>query len=110
MTSQDVCFLPIIGSGGMKMVKHEVWHEIHSRFRLKESKKSIARSVGLSVQTVRKILRQKQPTSYQCSRQPSNILSPYEDYIRPRLAAAGYTGRSIYGGSWTKDIKAARTR
>jgi hypothetical protein len=53
MEHEDVCILPILLLGGADMIKHEVWHEIHSRFRLKEPKKSIARSVGLSVQTVR---------------------------------------------------------
>jgi DNA invertase Pin-like site-specific DNA recombinase len=38
------------------MVKVEIWHEIHSRFKLKESKRSIARSLGISVQTFRRIL------------------------------------------------------
>jgi predicted transcriptional regulator len=46
------------------MIKAELWHEIHSRHKLKETKKSIARAVGLSIQTVRKILRQKQPQGY----------------------------------------------
>jgi hypothetical protein len=50
--------LPAVEPGG-DMVKDDLWHEIHSRFKLQETKKSIARAVGLSVQTVRKILRQK---------------------------------------------------
>jgi DNA invertase Pin-like site-specific DNA recombinase len=40
------------------MVKADLWQEIHSRFKLKEMKKAIARAVGLSVQTVRKVLTQ----------------------------------------------------
>ena len=40
------------------MVKEDIWHEIHSRFKRKESKKSIARSLDLDVRTVRKILPQ----------------------------------------------------
>lgn len=41
------------------MVNDELWHEIHNPFKLKESKKSIARALGLSVQTVCKVLRQE---------------------------------------------------
>jgi len=45
-------------SGGEEMVNGSLWHEIHSRFKLKETKKSIARALGLDVRTVRKVLRQ----------------------------------------------------
>jgi len=41
------------------MVKGDLWHEIHSPRKLKETKKSIAPTVGLSIQTVRKILPKK---------------------------------------------------
>ena len=78
------------------MVKHEVWHEIHSRFKLKESKKSIARTMGLSVQTVRKILKQSTPKPYKRSPSGQGILSPYEDHIRARLPAVGYNAQSIF--------------
>lgn len=78
------------------MITSEVWHEIHSRFKLKESKKSIARSVGISVKTVRKILKQEKPRQYlRCSR-GCGILAPYESHIRGRLAAVGYSARSVY--------------
>lgn len=96
MEHEDVCILPILLSGGADMIKHEVWHEIHSRFRLKESKKSIARSVGLSVQTVRKILKQKRPQRYKRCHQGDRVLDPYENYICQRLPAVGYCARSIY--------------
>jgi len=49
--------LPIIESGGESMVNGDIWHEIHSRFKLQESKKSIARTLGISVRAVHKILR-----------------------------------------------------
>jgi hypothetical protein len=42
MSYQRVCFRPAVKSGGEEMVKGELWHEIHSRFKLKETKKSIA--------------------------------------------------------------------
>ena len=35
--------LPIIESGGDALVGVDLWHEIHSRSKLKEQKKSIAR-------------------------------------------------------------------
>jgi hypothetical protein len=66
--------LPAVEPGG-DMVKGDLWHETHSRFKLKETKKSIARAVGLSVQTVRKILRQKQPRGYVREKQESELLS-----------------------------------
>ena len=34
------------------MIKADQWHEIHSCFKLKEGKKSIARALGLDVRTV----------------------------------------------------------
>jgi len=43
MRQSDVSFLPIVVIGGEHMVRQELWYEIHSRYRLKESKKSIAR-------------------------------------------------------------------
>jgi len=46
------------------MVKGDLWHEIHSRRKLKQAKKAIARTVGVSVQTVRKILRQDASGAY----------------------------------------------
>lgn len=96
MEPKDVIFLPMLISEGRDMVKAELWHEIHSRFKLKESKKSIARSLGLSVQTVRKTLRENEPKPYKRLKRNDNILSPYESYIRQRLAAVGYCARSIY--------------
>jgi hypothetical protein len=35
------------------MVKDDLWHEIHSRWKLKETKMAIARAVSLDVRTVR---------------------------------------------------------
>ena len=78
------------------MVKAELWHEIHSRFKLKESKKSIARSLGIDVRTVRKILRQSEHKRYHRQKKGKTLLSDYEDYIRKRLRAVGYCGQSIF--------------
>jgi transposase len=86
----------MIISGGGAVVKQELWHEIHSRFKLKESKKAIARSTGLSVQTVRKILKQGKAKPYKRKKGKEGILSPYKDYIHQRLPAVGYCARSIY--------------
>jgi transposase len=78
------------------MIKADLWQEIHSRFKLKETKKAIARAVGLSVQTVRKILRQEQPKAYVREKRESEILGAYEDYILQRLAAVGYCAQAIF--------------
>jgi transposase len=78
------------------MVKGDIWHEIHSRHKLKESKKSIARALGLDVRTVRKILRQGEPRPYERKKRGSAALVPYLGFIRERLAAVGYCARSIF--------------
>jgi len=96
MENNGVSSLPMMIGGGMDMVKQEVWHEIHSRYRLKESKKSIARSLSLSVQTVRKILKHDKPKPYIKAKKRESILSAYEGYIRQRLPAVGYFAQSIY--------------
>ncbi|MDH5468571.1 MAG: IS21 family transposase [Candidatus Aminicenantes bacterium] len=96
MNQKERKILPIIDSGGESMVNGDFWHEIHSRFKLQESKKSIARTLGISVQTVRKILRQEKPVPYQRREKTPTIIVPYEDYIRQRLAAVGYCAQSIF--------------
>jgi transposase len=96
MSSSRVCFLPIEGSGGEGMVKTDVWHEIHSRWKLKEKKRAIARALGMDVRTVRKVLRQKTPRPYERVRQGSPLLAGFENWIRSRVAAVGYCAQSIY--------------
>jgi transposase len=96
MNQKERKILPIIDSGGESMVNGDLWHEIHSRFKLQESKKSIALTLGISVQTVRKILRQEKPVPYQRREKTPTIIVPYEDYIRQRLAAVGYCTQSIF--------------
>jgi transposase len=78
------------------MVRRELWYEIHSRFKLREPKKAIARSLEISVQTVRRVLKQKSPRNY--SREPlkSTLLSPFEDYIHKRLPAVGFCAQAIF--------------
>lgn len=78
------------------MVKGDVWHEIHSRFKLKESKKSIARTLDLDVRTVRKILSQPEPKKYQRQKKVKTLLTGHQDYIKKRLEAVGYCAQSIY--------------
>lgn len=96
MKIDAVTFLPSMGSGGEDMVKADLWHEIHSRRKLKESKKSIARALGLHVQTVRSILKQPVPSPYQRERKGSRLLAPFLETIKNRLAAVGYCARSVY--------------
>jgi len=78
------------------MVQGDMWHEIHSRFKLRESKRSIARALELDIKTVRKVLRQKQPRSYEREKQESKLLRPFVDYILQRLAAVGYCAQAVY--------------
>jgi len=96
MKQKNRKIFPIIESGGESMVNGDLWHEIHSRFKLQESKKSIARTLGISVQTVRKIIRQKKPVPYKRRHKRPSIIAPHEDYIRQRLAAVGYCVQSIF--------------
>jgi transposase len=83
-------------SGGDEMVNGNLWHEIHSRFKLKETKKSIARSLGLDVRTVRRILRQRAPAPYHREGLEGTLLTPYEEHIRQRLPAVGWCAQSIF--------------
>jgi transposase len=89
-------FLPMSVSEGDGMIKTELWHEIHSRFRLKETKKSIARALGLHIQTIRKVLQQSSPAPYRRPKSEATVLTPHKAYILRRLAAVGYCARAIY--------------
>ncbi len=96
MSIEKLGFLPIKPEGGTHMIKRELWYEVHSRFKLKESKKSIARSLGLSVQTVRSVLKQKGPVIYSREQKKETLLAPFEDFIRTRLSAVGHCAQAIY--------------
>jgi transposase len=78
------------------MIKADAWREIHSWFRLKETKKSIARAVGLSIQTVRKILSQAAPRPYCRRPAPGMLLARFREYILQRLAAVGYCAQAVF--------------
>jgi len=78
------------------MVKADVWHEIHSRFKLRETKKEIARALGLDVRTVRRLLRQEAPRPYEREPKGSRLLAGFEERIKRRVAAVGYCAMSIY--------------
>ncbi|MFZ2053177.1 MAG: IS21 family transposase [Candidatus Aminicenantales bacterium] len=78
------------------MIKADLWHEIHSRHKLKESKKSIARGLGLHILTVRRILRQSEPKAYKRLPSEKTVITPYKDYILQRLAAVGYCAQAIF--------------
>ena len=82
MRQNQLYLLPILSSGGSEMVKGNIWHEIHSRFKLNESKKSIARNLNLDVRTVRKILSQPKPQKYQRREKKETLLTDHEDFIR----------------------------
>jgi len=96
MDQKEVSYLPMIVSGGDEMVKGDIWHEIHSRHRLKETKKSIARSLDLDVRTVRKILHQETPVKYRRKAAAAGLLQPWTDYLNQRVAAVGYCAQSLY--------------
>ena len=85
MRQNQLYLLPITTSGGSEMVKGDIWHEIHSLFKLNESKKSIARKLNLDVRTVRKILSQAKPQKYKRREEKETLLTGHEDFIRTRL-------------------------
>jgi transposase len=78
------------------MVKSDLWHEIHSRWKLKETKKAIARALSLDVRTVRRVLRQDEPRAYERALKGSRLLAGFEDWIRQRAAALGFCATAIY--------------
>jgi transposase len=78
------------------MIKADLWHEIHSRWKLRETKKAIARAVSLDVRTVRRVLRQEAPRAYERVRKGSPLLAGFEDRIKRRVAAVGYCAQAIY--------------
>lgn len=95
MASEYRTMIPVERSGG-GMVNGDVWHEIHSRFKLKEAKRSIARALGLSIQTVRKALRQEEPKRYRRRPAERSVLKAFLVYIRQRLAAVGFCAQAIF--------------
>lgn len=79
------------------MVSGDLWHEIHYRFKLQETKKSIARTLKIGVSdSPQDTLRQENPVSYQPRLKMPSIIAAYEDYIRQLLAAVGYCTQSIF--------------
>jgi transposase len=96
MRSERVFLLPIEGSGGKDMIKADVLHEIHPRFKFRETKKEIARALGLDVRTIRKLLRQEAPQPYERELKGNRLLAGSEERIKRRVAAVGYCAMSIY--------------
>jgi transposase len=96
MAVNRLCYLPAHEAGGEDMVKGDLWHEIHSRRKLGGTKKSIARAVGLSIQTVRKILSQAAPRPYIRRPAPGGLLAPFKGYILQRIAAVRYCAQAVF--------------
>jgi hypothetical protein len=63
MHQERVLFLPALSPEGDGMIKSEIWHEIHSRFKLKDTKKAIARTLGLSIRNL-DLLRSKTAANF----------------------------------------------
>lgn len=64
-----------------EMIGFDVWTEVHARARRGEARRKIARDLGLDRNTVRRILRQERPQSYQRTRTRPSILEPYRDVM-----------------------------
>lgn len=78
------------------MINQYLWHEVHRRYKGKEPKRSIARSMNLNVQTVRRLLRQREPQKYKRSVPVETILNPYKSFLNQRMALGAYNARSLY--------------
>jgi hypothetical protein len=78
-------------SGGDEMIKGDQWHKIHTWHRLHESKKSIARAMGLDVRTVRKILSQKEPVAYT----RTNVMEQHPEPLEGAHSAEGRRRRVL---------------
>jgi transposase len=96
MTVDSVCFLPIERSGGEDTVKDDLSDEIHSRWKLKETKKAVAGGLRLDVWTVCRVLRQEASQAYERVRKGSRLLGDVEDCIRQRATAVGFYATAIY--------------
>lgn len=78
------------------MVKGDVWHEIHSRWKLGEKKKAIGRALDLDVRTVRRVLRQKSAKPYERKTGGVLLLDGFKDRLHERAASVGYCAQSLF--------------
>jgi transposase len=74
------------------MIDFNVWTEIHARARRGEAKQKIARELGIDRKTVRRLLAQAHPATYQRLVTRPPLVAPYLDYIKRRVVEVDYNG------------------
>ena len=107
------------------MMTQERIVEIRIRARQGQSKKRIARELGVSINTVRRYLRDETVSGYAVRSPRPTKLDPFEAYLRERVAAArphwipatvllrelhdqGYTGGVSQLKAWLAPLKRAK--
>ena len=70
------------------------WAELRERHRRGESISHLAGEFGLTRNTVRKYVQAETPPKYSRERRPT-VITPFEDYIRARLAECDLSARRI---------------
>jgi transposase len=83
-------------SEGGEMIDFDVWTEIHARARRGEAKKKIARELGIDRKTVRRLLAQVRPETYQRMVTRPSLVAPYLDYIQRRVMEVDYNADRIF--------------
>lgn len=110
MLNKTVSLFPSAGSGG-DMVKGEVWHKIHSRNKLKESKKFIIRTIsGLMSGRSERFFGKRSPSPIRAKSvgtRPWHLMPTSSEAAWPRSATA--LGRSLMS-SGARDTSAALTQ
>ena len=69
--------------GESGMTGFETWTKVHARFRRGQSKRKLARELGLDRKTVKRILAQERPVSYARQVVQPTKVAPYLEYRQP---------------------------
>jgi transposase len=81
---------------GGEMIDFDVWTEIHTRARRGEAKQKIARELGIDRKTVRRLLAQVRPATYQRTVTRPSLVAPYLDYLQRRVMEVDYNAYRIF--------------
>jgi transposase len=79
-----------------EMIACDVWTEIHARARRGEGKKKMARELGIDRKTVRRLLAQARPETYQRRVPRPLIVAPSLDDIQRRVMEVDYNADRIF--------------
>jgi transposase len=79
-----------------EMIACDVWTEIHARARRGEGKQKMARELGIDRKTVRRLLAQARPETYQRRVPRPLIVAPSLDDIQRRVMEVDYNADRIF--------------